>query len=298
VEIFLQQTGKIPAPLFDTQIAAAACGLGEQPGYATLVSSLLGLEIDKSSQATDWSLRPLSARQVEYAIGDVTHLCKIYEHLQADLARTGRTAWIAEEMAGLVDERRYRVDPREAYRRLKIRGPSRKTLNVLRELAAWREQTAQERDLPRPWVVADEALVEIAQHRPEDVDALARVRALKPAVARGRDGQALLDVVRFAMSVPEDEWPEARERKATPDRNDSLVALLQALLRLRCDEAGVASWLVASRDDLDVLATAAAPDVPAVSGWRRALFGEDALALRDGRLALTGKDGGVIAVAR
>ena len=293
LEIFLQKTGVVPAPVFDTQIAAAACDLGDQPGYATLVQALLGVELDKASQATDWSLRPLTERQITYALGDVTHLCHIYEKLVAELAARGRGSWVAEDMAALLDPSRYRVDPREAYRRLRVRDTRRQTLAVLRELAAWREETAMARDLPRPWVAQDDALVEIAQHTPRTVDDLARVRTLKGPVARGADGRALLEVVERALALPESEWPTLPERRASMSGHESLVALLQALLRLRCEAHGVAMRMVATRDDLDLLATMETPDIPALQGWRREIFGEDALALRAGKLALTGRDGGV-----
>ena len=296
LEIFLQKTGAVPSPVFDTQIAAAACDKGDQPGYATLVQSLLGIDLDKASQATDWSVRPLTDRQITYALGDVTHLCKVYELLVAELEARGRAGWVAQDMAALLDERRYRVEPREAYRRLRMRGAKRQNLAVLRELAAWRESTAMERDLPRPWVVHDDALIEIALHLPEDIEQLARVRTLKAPVARGADGKTLLAVVRRALEMPEDEWPALAERRAPLEGHESLVALFQALLRLRCEAHGVATRMVASREDLDQLATAETPDIPALQGWRRELFGEDALALRAGRLALTAKDGSVVVV--
>ncbi|MDP2305596.1 MAG: ribonuclease D [Pseudomonadota bacterium] len=295
LEIFFQKIGQVPSPVFDTQIAAAACDKGDQPGYATLVHNLLGIDLDKASQATDWSVRPLTERQITYALGDVTHLCRIYEMLVQELAARGRAGWVHEDMAALLDERRYKVEPREAYRRLRMRGPTRKTLCVLRELAAWREEAAMERDLPRPWVVHDDALVEIAQHLPEDIEQLARVRTLKPPVARGADGKALLAVVRRALELPEDTWPVMPDRRPPLEGHESLVALLQALLRLRCEAHGVATRMVASREDLDQLATVDVPDIPCLSGWRRELFGADALELRAGRLALTGRDGSVVA---
>lgn len=296
LEIFFQKIGKVPAPVFDTQIAASACGLGEQPGYATLVASLLGIQLDKASQATDWSLRPLTARQIEYALGDVTHLCHVYERLVADLERSGRAGWVGDEMSDLLEEGRYQVEPREAWRRLRVRGGSRRTYAALRELAEWRERTAMARNLPRPWVVHDDALVEIAQHLPTSLDELARVRTLKGPQARGADGEALLEVVRVAIALPESEWPEVPERKARVEGNESLVALLQALLRLRCEAHGVAMRMVATREDLDKLATVENPDIPALRGWRHKLFGADALALRAGRLSLTGQDWGVVAL--
>lgn len=298
LEIFLQTMGEVPAPLFDTQIAASVCGLGDTPGYASLVSSILGVELDKASQATDWSLRPLSARQLEYALGDVTHLGTLYERLTAQLAQRGRADWIAEEMTALSDARRYRVEPENAWRRIKIRGPDRRALGLLRALAAWRETTAKARDLPRPWVAHDDALVEIAQHAPRDVEALARVRMLKAPIARGADGKAILDIVRRTLAQSPDEWPEPPPRRGPVETSEPLIALLSALLRTRCDEAGVAPRMIASREDLELLASQATPDVPALTGWRRELFGEDALLLRAGRVTLTGAPGGGVAIER
>ena len=296
VEIFLRLSGSVPAPLFDTQIAATVCAFGEQPGYATLVKGMLGFDLDKASQVTDWTVRPLTERQLDYALGDVIHLCPIYETLQQRLAETGRDAWVQEEMDGLLDEGHYRKDPLESWRRIKIRRPSRESLAVLRELAAWRERTAMERDLPKNWVVRDDALGEIAQHLPRDRQQLARTRGLREPVARGKDGQAMLAAVQRALSQPEDEWPELPERRERLSGHEAMVALLQALLKLRCEAEGVAMKLVATRAELDLLATAEEPDVRAVQGWRRKIFGDDALALRHGKLALTGDGKGVTAV--
>lgn len=297
LEIFLQLMGEVPGPVFDTQIAASVCGFGHQPGYAALVESILGVAIDKSSQAVDWSVRPLSKRQVDYAIGDVTHLCHVYERLLVELDAQGRGAWVEEDMRALVDPTRYVVDPEQAYKRIRLRNPSREQLAILRALAAWRERTAMERDLPRGWVVRDEALAEIAQHLPADTAALARVRGLKDNVARGRDGRTILDVVSAAQALPEHEWPELKGRRpATGPGHESLVALLQALLRLRADAHGVSGAMIATRDDLERLAREDEPDIEALRGWRRDLYGEGALALKEGRLGLTGVGDGVTEV--
>lgn len=296
LEIFFQCTGGVPGPVFDTQIAAAACGHGEQVGYAALVRDLLGLELDKASQATNWSLRPLQARQVEYAIGDVTHLCRVYEKLAAQLERTGRTSWVAEDMAGLLDPGRYAAKPELAWKRIRLRGADRRALVILRALAAWRERTAIARNLPRPWVLADDALAEIAMHAPSERDQLARVRALKEGFARGPDAQVVLSLVQQALAEPKDQWPALPERRAPIRGHEALVALLQAPLRLRCEAHDVAMSMVANREDLDRLATEDEPDIAALTGWRRAVFGADALELRAGRLALTGRDGGVTTV--
>ncbi len=293
LEIFFHAIGRVPEPVFDTQIAAAVCGHGDQPGYAKLVEALLDVHLDKASQAVDWSVRPLSDRQIEYALGDVTHLCRIYEILARELEAKHRGAWVAEEMAALLDPSRYQVDPRNAYRRIRLRRPQRRDLAVLRELAAWREQQASDRNIPRNWVVRDDALAEIALHLPEDRDQLARVRGLKPHVAKGEDGSAMLAAIARALETPEDEWPAAPESRPPLAGHESLVALLQALLRVRCDAHDVSPAMIARRSDLDRIATEEAPDVPALRGWRAQIFGADALQLRAGRLALTGDGMGV-----
>ena len=294
LEIFLDKTGQVPAPIFDTQIAATVCGLGEQPGYAKLVDALLGVRIDKTSQATDWSLRPLSKRQLAYALGDVTHLCKVYEILLERLESAGRADWVAEEMVALQDPTRYRPDPALAWRRVRIRRPSSKTLAVLRELAAWREEKAMERNIPRGWVARNEVLVEVAQSLPKDVKALSRTRGLKGQVARGRDGAAMLAAVERALGSSEDSWPEVVQAPKRSVGFEPLVALLQALLQHRCQVHEVAPSVVARRSELDRIASEADPDVPALRGWRREVFGADALELVAGRLALTGGDGSVV----
>jgi len=298
LEIFFHATGEVPQPVFDTQLASTVCGMGDHVGYAALVSSLLDVHIDKASQATDWSLRPLSPRQLQYALGDVVHLCRVYEHLAGQLAERGRAEWIHEEMTALTDPRRYRVEPEEAWRRLRIRGADRRAVVVMRELAAWRERTAAARDLPRPWVLHDDALVEIAQNRPTDVAALARVRMLKAPVARGPDGQAILEGIRRALALPEEQWPEPPPRKSASEASEPLVALLAALLELRCGAEGVVPRIVATREDLEHLAAGRAPEGPVLTGWRRRLFGEDALALCEGRLALTGGPDRTVAIHR
>ncbi len=296
LEIFLDKTGQVPAPVFDTQIAASVCGLGEQVGYARLVDSMLHIRLDKTSQRTDWSLRPLSERQLTYALADVTHLCAIYEMLVEKLDATNRTSWVAEEMKSLLDASRYHVIPNEAWRRIRIRHAKRKTLAVLRGLATWREEAAMARDIPRKWIARDEVLVEIAQNLPRSAEELVRVRSLKPQIARGRDGSAMLDAVRRALATPEETWPALEKRRPRISGHEPLVALLQALLQLRCDAHGVAKSVVAKRAELDRIATEEDPDVPSLRGWRREIFGADALALCAGRLALTGRAGAVVDV--
>ncbi|MDH5672752.1 MAG: ribonuclease D [Myxococcales bacterium] len=298
LQILERATGVVAAPYFDTQIAASVCGHGDQPGYDRLVRELLGRDVDKASQATDWSRRPLTERQVKYALGDVTHLCDVYEALAAELERSGRGSWIEEEMLGLLELATQAVEPEQAYRRIKLRRGSPRSLAILRELAAWRERAAIERDLPRGWVVRDDALAELAQNPARDRQQLARVRGLKDAVARGADGKALLAAIERGRALADEDCPQPPERPPERDYDESMVALLQALLRLRCDAHGVAPRLVATRTELEAIAAEGDVDVAALRGFRREIFGEDALALREGRLTLTGEDGRVVSRSR
>jgi ribonuclease D len=297
LEIFLQKLGAVPTPIFDTQIAASVCGMGEQPGYASLVQSMLDIRVDKSSQTTDWSLRPLSQRQLDYALSDVTHLCKVYELMVGKLEKSGRLAWVAQDMEGLHDPARYEQDPSTAWKRIKIRRPDGKTLAVLRELAAWRERRAVARDLPRNWVLHNDALAEIAQNQPRTVENLVRVRRLKDQVARGRDGTELLACVERALASPESDWPQVEKRARKLTGHEDLRFLLQALLQRECAAHGVAPSMVAGKNELDRIATEDEPDVPALRGWRREVFGAKAVDLCAGRLALTGRQGKVAEVS-
>jgi ribonuclease D len=286
-EIFVRMTGAVPAPLFDTQIAAMVCGFGESASYETLAAKLAGAAIDKSSRFTDWSHRPLSERQLQYALADVVPLRKVYEKLAARLEKTGRASWVADEMAVLTRPETYRVEPTEAWRRLKPRTNSRRTLALVRELAAWRELAAQKRDLPRNRLVRDEALLEIAAHPPKDVEDLARIRALGRSVAEGRLGADILAAVARAAALPDAELPQLPEQRNLPSGIGPLVELLKVLLRLCAEENDVAPRLIADNDDLEDIASSDKADVPALHGWRAEIFGHDALDLKHGRLALT-----------
>ncbi len=287
VEIFFHLTGAVPAPLFDTQVAAMVCGFGESASYETIAAKLAGATIDKSSRFTDWSHRPLSERQLHYALADVVPLRKAYERLAARLEKTGRTSWVAEQMALLSDPKTYRNEPAEAWRRLKPRTQNRRTLALVRELAAWREAAAQKRDVPRNRLVRDEALLEIAAHPPRHVEDLARIRALGRPVAEGRIGAEILAIVERARALPESAWPELPAQHKLPAGIGPLVELMRVLLRLVAEENDVAPRLIADNDDLEAIAADDAAAVPALSGWRAELFGRDALDLKHGRLALT-----------
>ncbi|MGQ9371799.1 ribonuclease D [Azospirillum sp. ST 5-10] len=286
LEIFYQLTGKIPHPLVDTQVAAMVCGFGESVGYETLVTKLAGAHIDKSSRFTDWSQRPLTDRQLQYALSDVIHLRPAFEKLRKRLARTGREHWLEEEMAVLTDPRTYRVDPDTAWQRLKVRTTKPRFMAALKELAAWREREAQRRDLPRSRVLRDEALLEIAAHAPTSVEDLARTRGMGRGFAEGRQGQEVLAAVQRGLNLPESEWPRVEPREELPPGLAPVIELLRVLLKMKCDENHVASKLVASAADLEAIAADDEAEVPALAGWRRELFGDDALALKHGRIAL------------
>jgi ribonuclease D len=287
IEIFYNLTGAVPAPLFDTQVAAMVCGFGDAVSYETLANRLAGAPIDKSSRFTDWARRPLTERQVKYALDDVVHLRRVYEKLSARLIATARAQWLEEEMATLTDPATYRLDPAAAWQRLKVRSNNRRMLALVRALAEWRETTAQQRNLPRNRVVRDEQLLEIAAHAPKTADDLAHMRGLGKGFAESRFGGEILSVVERTLELPESAYPEPPQRRALPPGLGPLTDLLRVLLKLRCEENDVAVRLVADADDLERIASDDAADVPALRGWRWELFGKDAIDLKHGRLALT-----------
>jgi ribonuclease D len=287
VEIFYHLTGKIPAPMFDTQVAAMVCGFGDAAGYETLVRKLANARVDKSARFTDWSHRPLTERQLDYALADVTHLRVVYEKLSRTLERNGRRAWLDEEMAVLADPKTYDMEPSNAWRRIKTRAPKPRFLAILRELAAWREREAQRKDVPRNRILRDEALLEIAHHEPGSVDELARTRGFGRKQAEGRTGADLLEAVARGKAAPESEYPEPPNRPDLPRGIGPIAELLKVLLKMKCDEHDVAARLIATSDDIDqISAFGANAEVPALHGWRRQVFGDDALALMRGNLGL------------
>jgi ribonuclease D len=286
LEIFYLRMNKVPGPLFDTQVAAMVCGHGEAASYESLATKLAKARIDKSSRFTDWSRRPLSERQITYAISDVTHLRVVYEHLRRQLEKSGRLSWITEEMAVLNDPATYRADPEQAWRRLKPRGASPRLLSILKEVAAWRERTAQRIDIPRQRLLRDEQLLEIASHAPKTVEELALTRGLGRGFAEGWQGREILEAIDRARAVPDSQLP-SRDKPAEQLRAPgAVVDLLRTLLRLKAEQAGVAARLVASADEIDRLA-AGKRDVHVLHGWRSEIFGKDAVALLEGRLALS-----------
>ncbi|GAB0113839.1 ribonuclease D [Acidisoma sp. C75] len=291
VEIFLLLFGAPPRPIFDTQIAAMVAGFGDQVGYDSLVGSLTGAQIDKSHRFSDWSARPLSPSQIAYAAADVTYLRLVYEKLLARLAREGRAEWVEEEMAGLADPALYRADPEAMWLKLKLRPSNRRQAAVLRAIAAWREREAQRVNIPRGRLLKDDAIPEIAALAPEDAEALARARGITRGFAEGKSGASLLAAIAEARALPEAALPVLAPRadRDGPRPSPGLVALLRVLLAAKSEEHGVAPKLLASAEDIDRLASEDAPDIPAAHGWRRKIFGEDAMALKSGRIALAAR---------
>jgi ribonuclease D len=274
------------------------CGFGDAASYETLVGKLAQASLDKSSRFTDWSHRPLTERQIRYALADVVHLRTVYEGLQQRLASNGRAGWFAEEMAGLADPTTYQNEPSEAWRRFRLRGRvDPRFFGVLRELAGWREAAARLRNLPRGRIMRDEAVLEIAAHAPRTIEALARSRGLGKGVAEGRLGNEILEAVRQGLANSKALEPPAPSRADTPPGIGPLIELLRVLLKHRCEEHEVAQKLVATAEDLEAIAADDEAAVPALSGWRHEIFGKDALALKHGRLALTVRRNRVALVA-
>ncbi len=286
IEIFVLRFGDVPRPLFDTQIAAMVAGFGEQVGYDALVSALAGGSIDKAHRFSDWSARPLTASQIAYAAADVTYLRTVYTRLCARLKQEGRLDWVAEEMAALSDPAMYRADPDSVWERLRPRSNNRRFLGTVRALAAWREREAQRVNIPRQRLLRDETLLEIAATAPGSPDTLARARGISRGFAEGRTGASLLAAVAEAKLLPEEALPPAPRAREGVRPSPALVSLLKVLLAAKCEDHHVATRLVASSEDIDRLASEDTPDIAALHGWRREVFGEDALALKRGQVAL------------
>ncbi len=286
LEIFFLIMDALPAPIFDTQVAAMVCGFGDSVGYDKLVRKLTGKHIDKSRRFADWSRRPLKQSQIDYAISDVVHLRPVYEKLRRQLEKRERTAWLDEEMAVLTSPDTYRLEPETAWRRLKTRSASPRYLALLRALAAWRETEAQRRDVPRNRVIRDEQMFDIAAHHPSGVEELSHTRGFSKDAARGRIGQAILAALAEGMAVPDADCPEPPPQRDLPAGLGPLVDLLKVVLKLQCERHDVAQKLVASVADLERIAADDNAEVRAMSGWRREIFGEDALALKQGRIGL------------
>jgi ribonuclease D len=286
VEIVWSEAALLPRPIFDTQVAAMVCGFGDSVSYVNLVKKVMDEDLDKSSRFTDWSRRPLSPPQLTYALGDVTHLRGVYLHLKAELERENRIGWLDEEMAILTDPGTYEVQPEHAWKRLKARVKSRRAMAVLMELAEWREKLAQSADVPRQRIMKDEALYDIANQAPANVQALGDLRSVTPAFARSDKGQQVLDAIARGKARPLDLVPHIERGAALGPEALAVADLLRVLLKAVSAEHRVAPKVLATTEDLESIAVNDSADVPALKGWRRAMFGEKALALKHGKLAL------------
>ncbi len=288
IEIFYNLTGKIPMPLFDTQLAAMVCGYGEEVGYETLVAQLAKARIDKSSRFTDWARRPLSPQQLAYALADVTHLRVVYQKLKQKLDETGRTPWVAQELAELTNPATYQQPPDEAWRRIKVRSRDARFLAIVQALAAWRERTAQARDLPRNRVLRDDLLLEVAANRPITAEELAKLHRIN---LDRRSVPGVVEAIRAALAIPQAELPKIEPPPKLARGLGPLIDLLRVLLKLKCEEHHVAQRLVATTSDLEAIAAEAAPQIAALKGWRYEVFGRAALALKQGELGLAIRGG-------
>ncbi len=292
LEIVHNLTGKTPAPLFDTQIAAMALGFGEQVGYSNLIESMLGHVLDKGARFTDWSRRPLDKRQIDYAIADVTHLATIFPRMVDKLRKNGRGAWLDEEMERLADPSSFAFAPEDAWKRLKLPGRNPQLLGRLKALAAWRESEARNKNLPRGRILKDDTLQELASHPPKSQEDLGRVRGLSAGWRNNDIGARLMAALASAKPLQPDEMPAREARHPGLTKDAVLVSdLLKLLLKIRSKETGVAPKLIARSDELEALAAGMRDGLNILRGWRFEEFGQDALDLVEGRLAFAIEDG-------
>jgi ribonuclease D len=287
IEIVFHLGGLIPHPVFDTQVAAMVCGFGDSVSYDQIVAKVTGTRLDKSSRFTDWRHRPLSEKQLTYALADVTYLIEVYRHLKDELERENRGHWLKEEMDVLTSRQTYDPHPEDAWKRLKMRLRKPQELSIVRHVAAWREREARERNVPRQRVIKDDAIYEIAQQQPRDQAALARLRMTPKGWERSATAAGLLEAVNAALDVPREEMPKPPKPPQSPEGSSAAAELLKVLLKMTAEKEGVASKVLASGDDLDrIAADGDKADVAALHGWRRAVFGEQALRLVRGELGL------------
>lgn len=294
IEIVYMLSGVIPHPVFDTQIAAMVCGFGESVSFSNLVKKVVGKDVDKSSQFTDWKRRPLTSKQLTYAIGDVVHLKPIYEHLRRELDRTDRSHWLEEEMTDLTSPATYDLHPEQAWQRLKLRVKSRKALAVLMELAEWRERSAQKQNVPRSRILKDDALYDLANQMPQTLEQLSGLRTIHDGFARSARGQDVLNAVKRGLGRDLKDLPPLERGDPVPVEAVAILELLKVLLKSVAARHGVAPKIIATTEDLEQIALHRSPDVPALKGWRRELFGEAALKLKSGLLAMKIENGAVV----
>jgi ribonuclease D len=298
LEIIHNLTGKVPYPLFDTQIAAMALGHGEQIGYSNLIESLLGHSLDKGARFTDWSRRPLDKRQIDYAIADVTHLATVFPRMVTKLKKTGRGAWLDEEMERLADPSSFAFPPEDAWKRLKLPGRNPQVLGRLKAVAAWRETEARQKNLPRGRIIKDDTLSELVIHPPKTQDDLGRIRGLSAGWRTNDIGARLIEAIRTAAPLDAEELPDREPRRPGLTKDGALVSdLLKLLLKVRARESGVAARLIARSDDLEALAAGVRKNLKILSGWRFEQFGRDALDLVEGRLGFA-IEGGKLKMSR
>ncbi len=287
IEIIYNLGKLIPHPIFDTQVAAMVCGFGDSVSYDQLVSRIKGVHIDKSSRFTDWSRRPLSDKQLDYALADVTHLRDVYLHLKTELEREGRSLWLTEEMAILEAKETYDIHPDDAWQRLKMRLKKPVELAVLQKVAAWREREARNRNVPRGRILKDDGLYEIAQQQPKDAEALSRLRTIPKGWERSASGTAILEAVNAAIEMPKADMPKVPRQSQSPEGAQAASEMLKVLLKLIAEKQGVAAKIIANSEDLErIAAEGPKADVGALKGWRRELFGDTALKLINGEVAL------------
>ncbi len=287
IEIIVHLGDLVPHPVFDTQVAAMVCGFGDSVSYDQLVQRITGARLDKSSRFTDWRHRPLSDKQLDYALADVTHLIEVYRYLSAELVRENRAHWLNEEMEVLTSRETYDPHPEDAWKRLKMRLRKPQELAIVQAVAAWREREARERDVPRGRVLKDDAIYEIAQQAPRDATALGKLRTTPKGWERSSTATALLGAVNSALALPKEDMPKLPKNFQPPEGASAAAELLKVLLRIIAEKEGVASKVLASSDDIDRIAgEGEAADVPALQGWRRAVFGDAALKLVRGELAI------------
>jgi ribonuclease D len=298
VEIIYNLGKLIPEPLFDTQVAAMVSGFGDSVGYENIVRQVSGAQIDKTSRFTDWSRRPLTDKQLAYALSDVTHLRDVYQHLKKELDKTNRESWLEEEMAILTSPDTYFVAPENAWKRLKFRARNKTALAVFMAIAGWRESEARSRDVPRGRILKDDALAEIATQMPKDIDALGKLRAVPRGFAQSRQAKSLMQAIAEGKSRDHNDLPEFDNRPGPAKPPGPLIDLLKVALKLVCEQNNVAPKLIANVADLEAIAIADTADVKALKGWRRSLFGEMALDIKHGRLAIAVENGQALAVPR
>ncbi|MEM1317480.1 MAG: ribonuclease D [Pseudomonadota bacterium] len=290
VEIIYHLGGLVPKPLFDTQVAAMVCGYGDSIAYHALVSRITGGQIDKSSRFTDWARRPLTKKQLDYALADVTHLRQVYQSLKRDLEKKKRKHWVDEEMDVLTNPETYDLPVEKAWTRLKMRVRKPRELAVMKAVAQWREERARDRDVPRGRVVKDDAIYEMAQQQPRDDKALSRLRALPRGFENSRFADGLLDAIDAAMDIPEEELERIPRAPRSPEGTGAATELLKVLLKAVAEENGVATKIIATIDELEKIAADDEADVPALRGWRNEMFGKQALELKRGDIALGFED--------